>query len=190
MRGFFPTKAVVKSGNSAALAGPLNAKVGESLAVTNPNPVMPGAATSTRTPWWFGLLFGVVGLGLMTLAWTTGIIQHYRLATYQPVQAHMIDAHVKVSRGRKSNSYWPVVSYSYSVAAKPYQSSKVFAVDSMSSTSYAETRKICDQHPAGSAATAWVAPGDPSRVFLLRAPSITPYVLALFALPFFWRVLF
>jgi hypothetical protein len=134
-----------------------------------------------RIPSWTGVVFGGAGLIILTIAGLLGVKQHYRLATYLPVDAQITQSRVESHRGSKGNTtYSPIIFYAYTVQDQPHQSDRVAAVGNFSSSGDWAWR-MHSQYPVGAQTTAWYSPQDPSSAFLNREPQIFPHFMALFA---------
>lgn len=82
--------------------------------------------TSTRARLWTGSIFVLAGIGFASIGWIIAGLQHYRLATYQPVSATVLESHVKTSQGTKGGvSYEPIITYQYDLQNVRHQSKRV-----------------------------------------------------------------
>lgn len=108
------------------------------------------------------------------------VLQHHRLATYQPVQAHVTDSSVN-EYGMRHRHLTPRVHYTYTVNGTKYESVRVFAAGSTFHMYEPDTaaQDVCDAYPPRSEATAWYSPAHPASAFLDRTVALTPYVVAL-----------
>lgn len=148
------------------------------------NPSIGGGWRFARLPLIFALLFCGGGLIFSTIGWTLILIQHYRLATYLPVQAKILASTVRVDNNLKGgDTYVPAIRYEYQVGGRMFHSSRVLPMGNFSSSGSWAWR-VKEQYPVGLRTTAFYSPRDPSSAFLSREARGTPHFFALFALPF------
>lgn len=133
-----------------------------------------------RLPWYFGVAFGGFGLIMVTLGWWSIAVQNYRLNTYLPAKAHIIESRV-IADG--DNDYEPLIRYSYDVGGRQYEGQRVFAAGHYSeSGQWAWT--VCSQFAAGADVTAYYSATDPASSFISRHAIFAPYVFAAFGFVF------
>lgn len=123
----------------------------------------------------FFILLPAVFIGVgATQVWR----QQDKIETYVPAEATIDSSTVEVRRGRKSTTYKPVVNYHYEVRDHVYRSGDILPVDMNSGQDWSHS--IVSRFPAGARATAYHDPLEPSRAFLVREYSFTPYMFCLF----------
>ena len=133
-----------------------------------------------RLPWLFGAIFIAMGLLAAVPGWWFLVTQHYRLATYVPVEARIVES--RVIRGGH-DGYEPVITYSYVVQGHRYESRRVSAIGNYSSSG-TWAWEICSRLPVGGKATAWHSAGDPSSSFISREVIFTPHFAAILGFVF------
>jgi hypothetical protein len=131
--------------------------------------------TYARLPWLFSAAFAGFGLIFGGIGWWWVAVQHYRLATYVPVQATILESRV-VPGGKES--YEPFIRYSYVGQERRYEANRVLAVGSVSTTGTWPWR-VCAQFPTGASATAWRSPKNPADSILLRDVELFGHVFAM-----------
>jgi len=139
------------------------------------------SASFARIPWFLGFIFAVVGLVCAVSGWWFLATQHFRLATYLPVEAHVIESRV-IASGQ--DAHQPVISYSYSVQGHRYEGHRVSAIGNYATTG-TWAWDIASRFPAGANATAWYSAGDPASSFIVRDVEFIPHFVAIFGFVFF-----
>lgn len=135
--------------------------------------------TVGRMPWWFATIFCVVGFVPVVVGGWLAVTQHYRLATYVPVPAHITQSQVTFQTDSKGRtSFKPNISYTYTVQNRSHQADRLYAMGNFSGGGD-WAYKVCAQYPVGADATAWYSPQDPDSAFLMREPQSVPHLLAL-----------
>lgn len=115
-------------------------------------------------------IFVAVGLGIFS-------VEVYRVATWRPVAAQVVSSDVGTVKGSKGNSYKPVVVYNYRYQGHPYQAATVTPIDLSASQGWAQS--IVNKYNPGDVTTAYVDPGNPYKVYLLRQVSLFPLLFVL-----------
>jgi hypothetical protein len=131
-------------------------------------------------PWIVGGVFAVVGLGFASVGWTLAGEQHYRLATYQPTAAKIIESYVQTVRGdsKHPDTYEPIIHYTYTVNDQFYYGNRVLPMGSYSSSGNWAS-EVCAQYLPQMQTTAWYSPSDPSNAFLIHEAKFFPHIIAL-----------
>jgi hypothetical protein len=123
----------------------------------------------------FFILLPAVFIGIgATQVWR----QQQKIETYVAVEAVVDSSAVETRRRKKSTSYSPVVKYHYEVRGRVYNAGDVLPVDMNSGKDWAH--EVVSRYPAGARTTAYHDPVEPSRAFLVREYSFTPYMFCLF----------
>jgi Protein of unknown function (DUF3592) len=136
--------------------------------------------TFARLPWLFGAAFGIPGLIVVVAGGWLIVTQHYRLATYLPVQARTVESRVESHENSKGETtYAPIIAYTYRVQNRIYRSDRIVALGKFSESGSWAWR-LTAQYPVRSIATAWYSPQDPSSAFLSREAQGIPHYIALF----------
>jgi hypothetical protein len=153
----------------------------------NPMPAIEGSTAEVKTTFNAGqrgpialiILFGVFGVGFMTIGVWLLVLQQYRLAVYQPTPATVVSSHVSTHHGRHGTSYWPAITYAYSVGGQSYRSDRVFPAGGMPDFNESAWQTVA-RYPAGAAITAWYDPAEPGSAFLIHFGSYFPFLFILF----------
>ncbi|HWE93789.1 MAG TPA: DUF3592 domain-containing protein [Tepidisphaeraceae bacterium] len=132
-------------------------------------------ATYARLPWGFSAAFTAVGVLVAGGGLWFVVVQHYRLATYLPVEARVLESHV--ARDGK-DTYEPIIRYAYVVSHRRYEGDRVAAIGNFS-TNGTWPWRVCAQFPDGANTTAWYCDRDPARGFLIRSVLFAPYIFAM-----------
>jgi hypothetical protein len=117
----------------------------------------------------FGLVFGSIGGVALTR-------EYQRLATWQPIQARVLDKRVDTHVDSDGNTYRPVVNYRYEVNGRTYTSSRTLPINESRSGRWAY--RVIERFAIGGTYTAWYDPGDPSNAFLVRSHSVIAPIFA------------
>ena len=137
-----------------------------------------------------GIAFAVVG-ALFASFGATAFLRTLEARSWTPTDATVLRAEVVSSRthsskGRSSTVYRPAIAYAYEVDGTRYEGDR-FAAATFSSSNLDFARRAVEEHPAGSRATVWVDPADPTRsVFSDPHGRLSPvlYLFLLFPLVF------
>ena len=148
------------------------------------------ASRSSRGQRFAGIAFAVVG-ALFASFGATALLRTFEARSWTPTEATVLHAEVVRSRthsskGRSSTTYRPAIAYAYEVDGTRYEGDR-FAAATFSSSDLDFARRAVEEHPAGSRATVWVDPADPSRsVFSDPHGRLSPvlYLFLLFPLVF------
>ena len=93
--------------------------------------------------------------------------QHWRLRTYVPVEAVVLEVGVEDHPTSRGGSTWePMVRYAYQVQGTDYQSRQVLPVEYSSSEAWAA--RVARRFQVGQRVTAYHNPRHPERAFLVR----------------------
>jgi hypothetical protein len=132
--------------------------------------------------WLVGAIFALAGLVVLSIGWWEVGLQQYRLMTYLPVSARVIESHVDTfvsyDKNGSHTSYKPVVTYFYTINSRTYQSKHVTVIAGMAASSK-WARNIRNRYLPGTQTTAWYSPRDPSQSFLLHEADFGVYIVAL-----------
>lgn len=117
----------------------------------------------------FFIVVGAVFAGIGGYMW---LEQGERISSFESTEATIISSSVGADDPvdpEKSTKYYPSITYEYTVDGETYQNTNVLPGDGRTAKSnrgWAE--KIVNNHPAGSTATVYYDPPDPSTSFLLK----------------------
>lgn len=119
-----------------------------------------------------------IGMGIQR-AWDQQrfVVDAKTTEAYMEGSTFKIDAKTD-SKGRRTVSYEPSVSYLYTVNNVTYRSNRAFPTRTQTSKETAE--KIVADFPAGRTVTAWYSPANPSVAHLIHETEFAPYMLILF----------
>jgi hypothetical protein len=133
-------------------------------------------------PWIVGAGFTVAGLVISGVGWTMVGRQHYRLATYQPTAARIIESYVQTIRGdaKHPDTYEPIIHYTYTVSDQLHYGNRVLPMGNYSSSGNWASH-VCAQYPPQTQTTAWYSPVDPDSAFLIHEAKWFPHLMALFS---------
>ncbi len=126
-----------------------------------------------------------IGGGLLLLAALTALFffgrevltQWDRLRRYQPVNATIEESSVKVSRGRRSKNYKPLIYFRYEVDGQTYRGWRICPVSENWQRTAAN--EVTRRNPVGSLRQAYYDPVSPGEGFLERRPAFQPYFLSM-----------
>ena len=128
-----------------------------------------------RLPWWMGAAFAGFGLLFAAPMWWFLAVQHYRLATYLPVEARVEQSRVILSG---NDTYEPLITYSYGVNGRRYEGHRVRAIGSLA-TAGSWAWDVAANDPVGGRTTAWYSAASPGNSFLVREVLFFPYLFAM-----------
>ncbi len=148
------------------------------------------SSRSGRGQLFAGIAFALVG-ALFASFGATAFLRTFEARSWTPTEATVLHAEVvrsrtQSSKGRSSTVYRPAIAYAYEVDGTRYEGDR-FAAATFSSSNLDSARRAVEEHPAGSRATVWVDPADPSRsVFSDPHGRLSPvlYLFLLFPLVF------
>ena len=100
--------------------------------------------------------------------------QGERIDSYESTEATVLSSEVDVevrndpdSSGRE-RTYYPEVTYEYTVDGQTYESSNVMPGPGRSSTGENRAESLVEDHPEGETVTAYYDPENPSNAFLVK----------------------
>ena len=130
--------------------------------------------------YFFGILV-VIGAAIGAYFAIDSVLwQHRAIQSFAPTDARVHSSEIQVHRGRRSTSYSPVVTYTYTFNGRALTSFRVLTFDETGSSAWA--RAIVKRFPAGAKIIAYVNPDAPAESILIREYSSTPYLLSFVAL--------
>jgi len=124
---------------------------------------------------WLAGIAILIGLALFGYGAYVTVDQIRLLQRAQSVDAVVHSAEVKTSRSEYDTAYVPIVSYTYTVDGREYQSTTVTPTEEEHDLDWAQG--IVSRYPPGAACQAWYSPDDPQRSFLLKRYGSLPYAL-------------
>jgi hypothetical protein len=152
----------------------------------HPSPISREARRGRRAMWIpivLGAVFTIVGGALFVVF---GVLPMVRLADargWQEVPCTVVSSTVRSHASDDGTTYSIDILYEYESAGRTWRSNRYDFIGG-SSSGYDGKKAVVDRYPAGSTATCWVDPGDPSQAVLERRLSVR-YLIGLFPLMFF-----
>jgi hypothetical protein len=163
----------------AAMAGRIASFLGvETNALTAGGPKSPFAMVPGSRPAAIGIAFVFVIFGLVfgSIGGIALTREYHRLATWQPVQARVLEKRVDAHVDSDGNTYRPAVTYRYEVNGRTYTSTRTLPINESRSGRWAY--RIIERFAIGGTYTAWYDPTDPANAFLVRSHSLIAPIFA------------
>ena len=120
----------------------------------------------------FGLPFAAVGIGFMLFGVIPSVYDWARMQSWQPVQAHLLSAHLEVHRGDDATTYGVTASYRYRFAGQDRQASRVAIAggsDNVGDFQRQLGRRLEWLHQQGESVAIWVNPDNPDEAVIDRS---------------------
>lgn len=131
----------------------------------------------------FGLVFFLIGLGLLVWMAIIPLSRVVAARGWQPVPCTVVSSQVTTHTDSDGTTYGVEVVYAYEVSGQRYTSDRrSFGIDG-SSSGYKGKKRFVDAHPPGLAMTCYVDPADPREAVLERGVARS-FLWSLFPLPF------
>lgn len=109
----------------------------------------------------------VLGLPFAALGGYMWMEQTERIDSYETTEATVVSSTVGVSPGGDDTTYYPDVTYEYTVGGQTYESTNVLPGAGRTSRSGDWARTVVEDHPEGETVTVHYDPADPSNAFLV-----------------------
>ena len=153
-------------------------------------PTRTSSSRSGREQFFIGIAFAVIGAIFASFG-ATAFLRTFEARSWTPTEATVLSAEVvrgrtHSSKGRTSTTYRPAIAYAYEFGGTRYEGDR-FSAATYSSSNLDFARRAVEEHPAGSRATVWVDPADPTRSVFSdphARPPVVLYVFLLFPLVF------
>jgi hypothetical protein len=132
-------------------------------------------------PYLAGLLFLVVGLGLVAFGAWAVFNQHNQITTFVAVPATILESTVTSRESgtkHRTTVYDEVIRYRYQVNGTWYTGDRVTPF-TYSTSNHDEKYELVQRFPPGLQTTAFYDPADPSKAILLQEYSFGPYLFVL-----------
>lgn len=111
--------------------------------------------------------------------------QHLLIRRAEPVTATVLSSQVLSRSSKNGVTYYPAITYQYTVQSRTRTADRVFPLPIRVSTSNRRWAEgIVADYPVGRKVPAYYDPQNPDRAFLVRRHDFFPYMLVLIPLPF------
>jgi hypothetical protein len=158
-----------KAAMAAIIAGFLGVETNRPLpaGMRSPHAIVRGSRTASVA---LALIFVAFGAVFGSIGAVRLVAEYHRLATWQPVQATVVNKRVDIRYDSDGNTYRPEITYRYAVNDEVYTSSHTLPVNESRSGRWAY--RIVERFSIGERYTAWYDPAKPADAFIVRSHSI------------------
>ncbi len=115
----------------------------------------------------FFVIFALVGIGVLIPLFIMPMIRVLDARDWQSIPCRVLRSEVRSHDSDDSTTYSVHILYEYNVNGKTYRTDR-YSFMGGSSSGYKRKRLIVDRYPAGSNASCWVDPAQPTEAVLFR----------------------
>ncbi|HEX3135453.1 MAG TPA: DUF3592 domain-containing protein [Planctomycetota bacterium] len=129
----------------------------------------------------FGLFFCGIAVVIMCATATNTHNQAHKLVAGITVSAQVLSTDIQRKAVKKSSTYLPVVTFSYTIEGRELRASTVHPRE-VTFTDWNDARAVIDRYPVGSQITAYYDPRSLGEAYLEHLVDFTPYIGVVFPL--------